>query len=65
MEDNNIDEDDEGVLGNDIIGQQGRQPSISDPKLWLIKCRMGKERESVTSLYHKFFHFNSSDNKMK
>lgn len=42
------------------------QPSISDPKLWLVKCRIGKERESVESILHKYFHVNSkSTDKIK
>jgi len=40
---------------NDLIVQQGRQPAITDPKLWLIKCKIGKERDCVNNLYHKFF----------
>lgn len=40
---------------DDVIVQQGRQPSITDPKLWLIKCKIGKERDCVNNLYHKYF----------
>lgn len=39
----------------DEIGQQSLQPSISDPKLWLIKCRINKERDCVNNLFHKYF----------
>lgn len=46
-----IDQYEEG----DKVGQQARQPSISDPKLWLVKCKMGKERECVENLFHKYF----------
>ncbi len=49
----------------DFVGQQGRQPSIEDPKLWLVKCRLGKERECVNNIYHKFFALNESENKIK
>lgn len=57
----------EGNYGEDYedVGQQGIQPSISDPKLWLIKCRLGKERESVANLYHKFFSCKDSSKKIK
>ena len=56
--------------GNNIddyedVGQQGIQPSISDPKLWLIKCRIGKERECVANIYHKFFSCKDSNKKIK
>ena len=34
---------------NDEIVQQGKQASITDPKLWLVKCKMGKEKECVNS----------------
>jgi hypothetical protein len=45
---------------------QDRQPSIEDPKLWLVKCRLGKERECVNNLFHKYFHLNKNDaNKVK
>ena len=49
----------------DFVGQQGRQPGIEDPKLWLVKCRLGKERECVNNIYHKFFALNSSESKIK
>jgi len=49
----------------DLIGQQGRQPSISDPKLWLVKCRQGKEKECVENLLHKYFVFSKGDEKLK
>ena len=50
---------------NDLIGQQGRQPSISDPKLWLVKCKQGKEKECVQSLFHKYFSIKDQDKKIK
>jgi len=49
----------------DEIGQQGRQPGISDPKLWLVRCKQGKERESVCNLYHKFFSAKSESQRIK
>jgi hypothetical protein len=49
----------------DEIGQQGRQPSISDPKLWLVKCRPGKEKECVESLYHKYFLSKNDEERIK
>jgi hypothetical protein len=48
------------------FGQQVRQPSIEDPKLWLVKCRLGKERECTNNLFHKYFLINKNDsNKVK
>lgn len=47
---------------NDGVGKQALQPNISDPKLWLIKCRIGKERECVQNLYHKYFFYNKPGN---
>lgn len=41
-----------------------KQPKHSDPKLWLVKCKMGKERDSVNELLHKFF-FNNKSNHLK
>jgi hypothetical protein len=50
---------------SDLIGQQGRQPSISDPKLWLVKCRPGKEKECVENIFHKYFVCNKGEDKLK
>ena len=49
----------------DDIGQQGRQPSISDPKLWLVKCKPGKEKECVEYLYHKYFFGKTEQDRIK
>ena len=49
----------EYIDSNDPIEKNALQPSISDPKLWLVKCKIGKERECVQNLYHKYFNFNS------
>jgi hypothetical protein len=54
-----------GYVPGDYDDQE-RQPSIEDPKLWLVKCRLGKERECVNNLYHKYFLLNKNDsNKVK
>eukprot|EP00245_Coleochaete_scutata_P016187 TRINITY_DN746_c0_g2_i1.p1 TRINITY_DN746_c0_g2~~TRINITY_DN746_c0_g2_i1.p1 ORF type:complete len:1066 (+),score=270.70 TRINITY_DN746_c0_g2_i1:65-3262(+) len=34
--------------------QQALLPSVKDPKLWLVKCQLGHEREAVVSLMQKF-----------
>ena len=36
------------------VPQQFLLPSVRDPKLWLVKCRPGKEREVVSSVMKKF-----------
>ena len=40
---------------DDEIGHKKFQPDNSGPKLWLIKVKIGKERECVENLYHKYF----------
>ena len=42
-------------IPDDEIGHKKCLPTISDPKLWLIKVKIGKERECVENLYHKYF----------
>ena len=39
-----------------------RRPKSSDPKLWLIKCKVGDEKEILANLYHKYFYFKSKFN---
>ena len=36
------------------LEQQALQPSVTDPKLWLIKARPGKEREADICLLQKY-----------
>ncbi|CAG9317770.1 unnamed protein product [Blepharisma stoltei] len=35
------------------LSQQQQLPSIEDPKLWLVACRSGKEREAAINLIQK------------
>jgi len=51
------------ILPNDNVSYLAKQPSIQDPKLWLIKCKLGTERECVNNLFHKYFAMESSSNK--
>ena len=39
-----------------------KQPKPSDPHLWLVKCRIGKEKDSVNDLLHKYFFNHKSAN---
>lgn len=41
-----------------------RQPKSTDPKLWLVKCKMGKEKENVFTLLKKYF-FNKKQYDLK
>lgn len=35
--------------------QQGLLPTINDPKLWIVQCRPGREREACMQLMQKFY----------
>lgn len=39
--------------GGGMVGQQGLLPTARDPKLWLVECVAGSEREAVLSLMKK------------
>ena len=54
----NVDEQNELLNPYDNVEINGLQPTLDDPKLWLVKCKIGKERESVENLYHKYFAHN-------
>jgi len=47
------DEVDEDALAGSTLGQIARQPSIKDPKLWVVKCKHGMERQIATCLMQK------------
>ncbi|KAJ0988228.1 hypothetical protein J5N97_006584 [Dioscorea zingiberensis] len=42
--------------GEDVtdVDQQALLPSVKDPKLWMVKCAIGHERETVICLMQKF-----------
>ena len=40
-----------------------KRPKMNDPKLWLVKCKIGEEKEIVSNLYHKYFYFKSKEPK--
>ena len=33
------------------------RPSSEDPKMWIVKCKIGDEKEIQENLYHKYFYF--------
>ncbi|KAG1676522.1 hypothetical protein FOA52_000065 [Chlamydomonas sp. UWO 241] len=52
--------DDRGAGGDDdadagAVGQQGLLPTLNDPKLWMVHCRTGREREACTQLLQKYY----------
>lgn len=55
--DEKINEQDEDEYYDNI----DKKPTASDPKLWLLKCRIGDEKDILANLYHKFFYFRSKD----
>ena len=40
-----------------------KRPKMDDPKLWLVKCKIGEEKEIVSNLYHKYFYYKSKEPK--
>ncbi|XP_042899207.1 transcription elongation factor SPT5 [Parasteatoda tepidariorum] len=38
----------------DEIAQQTLLPSVKDPNLWMVKCRLGEEKQTVLLLMRKF-----------
>ncbi|GAU37695.1 hypothetical protein TSUD_164980 [Trifolium subterraneum] len=41
------------------IAQQSLLPSFSDPRMWLVKCAIGRERETAVCLIRKYMHTGS------
>lgn len=37
------------------VGQQAMLPTVNDPKLWILNCRPGHEREAVCQLLQKAY----------
>lgn len=51
---------DEGELTDDIT-QQALMPGVKDPNLWMVKCKIGEEKQTVLQLMRKFIAFKNSD----
>lgn len=47
--------EDQGVVATEQVPTQGLQPSLLDPKLWMVKTKPGKEREAVIHIMNRFF----------
>ena len=61
FEDKNYEEIDDDIINPiDPIDKNLLQPSIHDPKIWLIKTKIGKEKECVSYLFHKYIYYNNS-----
>lgn len=43
------------------VTQQGLLPTIHDPKLWIVHCRPGREREACIQLLQKHYTFSDSE----
>ena len=41
------------------------RPTSADPKMWLVKCKFGDEKEIMENLYHKYFYFKDNKNDKK
>ena len=41
------------------------RPTSDDPKMWIVKCKIGEEKEVMENLYHKFFYFKEQNKKDK
>lgn len=44
----------------DDITQNGLLPTTKDPNLWLVKCRIGEEKQLVLQLMRKYIAYQSS-----
>lgn len=62
------DEEIDKIYDADIVYEKksdylnNKQPKPSDPHLWLVKCKIGKEKDSVSDLLHKYFYNHKSAN---
>lgn len=42
-------------IATEYIPSQGLQPSLNDPKMWMVKTKPGKEKEAIIHLMNRFF----------
>lgn len=43
------------------ISQQALMPGVKDPNLWMVKCKIGEEKQTVLQLMRKFIAYQNSD----
>ncbi|XP_067948038.1 transcription elongation factor SPT5-like [Watersipora subatra] len=56
----------DGENMSDEITQQGLLPDVNrDPNLWVVRCRMGEERDTVLALMRKFVAYQDTDDPIK
>lgn len=48
-------EDAAALAQTGAVGQQAMLPTVNDPKLWLLHCRPGHEREAAVQLLQKHY----------
>ena len=47
--------DADNVVSTEAIPTQGLQPSLMDPKMWMIRTKPGKEKEAILHMMNRFF----------
>ncbi len=47
--------EDQGLVATEHIPTQGLQPSLLDPKMWMVKTKPGKEKEAVIHMMNRYF----------
>ena len=50
-----------GEAMSDEITQQTLLPGVKDPNLWMVKCQIGMEKETLLKLMHKLLAFQHTD----
>ena len=45
--------------------EANKKPTKDDPKMWIVKCRIGDEKGIVQNLYHKYFFFKQQNKENK
>ena len=50
-----------GEAMSDEITQQTLLPGVKDPNLWMVKCQIGLEKETLLKLMHKVLAFQHTD----
>ena len=54
-----------GEAMSDEITQQTLLPGVKDPNLWMVKCQIGMEKETLLKLMHKFLAFQHTDERLQ
>lgn len=45
----------DNLISTEAIPAQGLQPSLTDPKMWMVKTKPGKEKEAIVHLMSRYF----------